>query len=76
MAEDYNGNDLKFVQDMIPHHELAVKMAAKVLQDGMAKDLTGIANDIIDSQTKQINFLKKWLTDRGEKPKSGSKMHM
>lgn len=75
--EDYNENDVKFAQDMIIHHQLAVEMAAELLQNGLNAGLKDLCNNIIDAQTSEIKFLKKWLTDRGEKlPKTGSKMKM
>ncbi len=61
MAIPYTGNaDRDFVAGMIPHHQGAVDMARVELKYGTDPELRKMAQDIIDSQTKEIAFMKAW----------------
>lgn len=72
--KDYNKEDIKFAQQMIPHHLLAIDMAKEVLSKGANETIDGLAKNIISAQQKEINILRKFLSDRSEK--EDSKMHM
>ncbi len=50
----------RFLTDMIPHHEMAVEMAGKVLSSERLKDF---AQGIIDAQTAEIDQMKEWLSE-------------
>ncbi len=53
--------DRKFVEDMIPHHQMAVMMA-NMLRDGTERpEMKKLADDIIMAQTDEINMMRKWL---------------
>ncbi|MFN3211905.1 MAG: DUF305 domain-containing protein [Henriciella sp.] len=62
----YSNDDVKFMQDMIPHHAQAVEMAALVSERTNSETLVGIAGRIDASQADEIQFMKDWLADRGE----------
>jgi len=51
----------KFLQDMIPHHEMAVEMATAALKKMENKDIRAFAQEIIDNQTAEIDKMKEWL---------------
>jgi len=58
-ADDF---DTAFVEDMIPHHQMAVMMAS-MLKDGSSRpEMRKLADDIIAAQTSEINEMRMWLT--------------
>ena len=72
----YTQDDVQFMQDMIPHHQQAVEMAALVSERTNNEDVTAIADRITKAQADEIAFMKSWLRDRGEKaPKTKGKKH-
>ncbi len=62
----YSVADVRFMQDMIPHHQQAVEMAALVEDRTNNDDIVDIAGRIDGSQSDEIQFMSDWLTDRGE----------
>lgn len=53
--------DKAFVEDMIPHHQMAVMMAS-MLKNGTARpEMKKLADDIITAQTEEINQMREWL---------------
>jgi uncharacterized protein (DUF305 family) len=62
--------DVRFAQEMIPHHEAAVRMAKRVLAKGINPEIEDLAKKIIKAQEAEIDFLKDWLRRNGE-PLSG-----
>jgi uncharacterized protein (DUF305 family) len=59
----YNDIDKDFAAQMIPHHQSAVDMAEAYLKFGQEPALRTLCQNIINSQTKEINWLKEWLTN-------------
>ena len=55
----YNDIDKDFVAQMIPHHQSAVDMAKAYLKYGTNEGLIKMSNDIISSQSSEIEWLKK-----------------
>ncbi len=55
----YNNIDKDFVAQMIPHHQSAVDMAKAYLKYGTYEGLIKMSNDIISSQSREIEWLKK-----------------
>ncbi|MEV5202455.1 DUF305 domain-containing protein [Streptomyces sp. NPDC053720] len=71
----FNDADVKFAQQMIPHHQQAVEMAE--LADGRAADpeIKKLATAIEKAQDPEINTMKGWLTSWGKPlPSSSSSM--
>ncbi len=55
--------DRVFVEEMIPHHQMAVMMA-NMLKNGTERpELKKLADDIITAQTKEIDQMRQWLKD-------------
>lgn len=53
--------DRAFVEEMIPHHQMAVMMAS-MLKNGTARpEMRKLADDIITAQTNEINQMREWL---------------
>jgi uncharacterized protein (DUF305 family) len=57
----YNDIDKDFAAQMIPHHQSAVDMAKAYLEYGKETSLRTLCQNIINAQTKEINWLKEWL---------------
>lgn len=55
--------DTVFVEEMIPHHQMAVMMAS-MLKDGTQRsEMKKLAEDIITAQTNEIEQMRAWLTE-------------
>lgn len=62
----YSADDVRFMQDMIPHHQQAVEMAALVADRTNQSQIIDIAGRITASQADEIDFMKGWLSERGQ----------
>lgn len=71
----YSRDDVRFMQDMIPHHNQAVQMAALVKERTNNQELVGIAGRIDASQADEIKFMSDWLAARGENVPEASAHH-
>lgn len=61
--EESDDFDREFVEQMIPHHQSAVMMAS-MLQAGTNRDeMKKLAKDIISAQNKEIEMMRKWLSE-------------
>jgi uncharacterized protein (DUF305 family) len=75
----YTPADVKFMQDMIPHHHQATQMAALVADRTNNPELVNLAERINGSQADEIAFMQGWLAERDEKvpdPSDHHAMHM
>lgn len=59
--------DAEFMQGMIMHHAQAVEMTALIESRTENKELRLLGARISQSQSDEINFMKRWLEVRGEK---------
>lgn len=67
MAIPYSGNaDVDFARGMIPHHQGAIDMAKTELRYGKDPELRKLAQDVVDSQQKEVAFLQSWLRKNGK----------
>ncbi len=58
--------DVQFMQDMIMHHAQAVEMTALIESHTQNKDVRSLGARISRSQSDEMDFMKRWLTTRGE----------
>lgn len=59
--------DVEFMQGMIHHHAQAVEMTALIEERTKNKEVRLLGARISQSQSDEINFMKRWLAVRGEK---------
>ena len=77
-VSSYSPDDVRFMQDMIPHHQQAVAMAALVADRTNRPELVDAAGRIGLSQRDEIAFMERWLGERGEPvpdPRDHAAMH-
>ena len=53
----------RFIDMMIPHHEGAIMMAKDAMQKTQRPELRKLAAEIIASQEKEIELMKKWRSE-------------
>ncbi|HZX25159.1 MAG TPA: DUF305 domain-containing protein, partial [Woeseiaceae bacterium] len=63
----YSPADVRFMQDMIPHHHQALEMAALVEGRTNNRELIDVAARIDATQRDEIAFMQEWLAERGER---------
>ncbi len=61
-----SSKDVEFMQGMIMHHAQAVEMVALMAPRTENSDLRRLGERISQSQSDEINFMKRWLESRGE----------
>ena len=57
--------DKTFIEQMIPHHQMAVMMANMLLSGTNRPEMKQLAKNIIDAQTKEIAQMRQWYTEWG-----------
>lgn len=57
-ASDFNR---AFVEEMIPHHQMAVMMASMLKNGTQRPEMGNLADDIIESQSTEIDQMRQWL---------------
>jgi len=75
----YTEADVRFMQDMIPHHHQALVMSRLVPERTNRNELIEVAERIETSQADEIEFMQDWLAERGEEvpdPAAHAAMHM
>lgn len=63
MMQNSNGIDAHFIEQMIPHHEDAITMAKLALVKSNRSEIKQLAQNIIESQSKEIDQMKSWYKD-------------
>lgn len=56
-AEEF---DREFIDQMIPHHEMAVMMAQMLASGTKRSEMKQLAQNIIASQSKEIEMMRSW----------------
>lgn len=77
-VSSYSPDDVRFMQDMIPHHHQAVQMAELVADRTNRPMLADAAGRINLSQRDEIEFMENWLVERGQpvpEPSDHAGMH-
>ena len=62
----YSAADVQFMQHMIIHHAQAVEMTALIESHTQNKELRSLGARISKSQSDEIDFMKRWLSARGQ----------
>jgi uncharacterized protein (DUF305 family) len=60
-ADRFNGADVAFAQQMIPHHRQAIQMAQHVEQRAASAELKQLASEIEKAQEPEIQTMTGWL---------------
>ena len=55
--------DEAFLQEMIPHHQMAVMMAQMLLSGSNRPEMKQLGQDIITAQEAEIEQMRSWLTE-------------
>src|SRR3989338_4816450 len=55
--------DKAFIEEMIPHHQMAVMMAQMLERTTGRSEMKKLAQDIISAQTAEINQMRHWYQD-------------
>jgi len=63
MMQKGDGIDAHFIEEMIPHHQDAITMAKLALVKAQKPEVKQLAQNIIDSQGKEITQMKSWYKD-------------
>ena len=74
----YSPADVRFMQDMIPHHHQAVQMAGLAADRTNRSEVLDAAGRIDLAQRDEIEFMRTWLSERGERvpdPSDHAGMH-
>jgi len=53
--------DREFIEQMIPHHEMAVMMAEMLQASTERQEMETLADQIITSQSREIQMMRSWL---------------
>ncbi len=61
-AEEF---DKAFIEEMIPHHQMAVMMASMLKSGTQRPEMKKLADDIITAQTNEINQMRQWYSAWG-----------
>ena len=62
----HSAADVRFMRDMIPHHQQALDMSALVSDRTNRSAMIELARRIESSQKDEIEFMSQWLAERGE----------
>lgn len=60
---ELSDKEAAFLQDMIPHHEMAIEMARAILPTAASEKVRGLAEAIIAAQAGEIALIETWLAD-------------
>lgn len=55
--------DRHFIEQMIPHHQMAVMMAQMFLSGSNRSEMKKLAQDIIDAQKAEIEQMRSWFQE-------------
>ena len=74
---EFNKADVSFAAGMAAHHQQAIAMSQMLLdKSDIDPRVVSLAQEIKDAQTPEIQQMKSWLSDWGQKSNSSSGMSM
>ncbi len=62
----HSAADVRFMSDMIPHHQQALDMSALAPERSQSRELLDLARRIETTQLDEIELMEQWLGERGE----------
>jgi len=71
----FSPDDVRFMQEMITHHQQAIDMAALVKDRTNRQEIIAVARRIDASQADEMKFMKTWLRERGQSEPDAHAMH-
>lgn len=72
----FSSYDVRFLQDMIPHHAQATQMTAMVAGRTNRPEILQMAKRIDASQSDEMAWMRKWLSDRAQPVAAAQAGHM
>ncbi|MEM0910764.1 MAG: DUF305 domain-containing protein [Pseudomonadota bacterium] len=72
----FTKDDVVFMQNMIPHHAQAVEMGVLVAERTNNQSIIDIAGRIEKAQDDEIDFMRRWLQERGQQVEIDHSHHM
>lgn len=72
---ELNADEAQFLQDMIPHHEMALEMAKAVMPKASSGKVIKLAEGVIAAQAGEIELMQTWL-DQSNAPAAKKKRPM
>jgi uncharacterized protein (DUF305 family) len=54
--------DKAFIEEMIPHHQMAVMMAQMLKSSTTRPEMKQLADNIIEAQNKEIEQMRSWYS--------------
>ena len=72
----YSPDDVRFMQEMITHHQQAIDMAALVKDRTNRQEVIKVARRIDASQADEMKFMRNWLRDRSQPASDAHAVHM
>lgn len=66
LLENSKDFDRDFLQEMIPHHQMAIMMAQMLLKGTDRPEMKKLAQNIIKEQEKEIEEMRSWLSGLSE----------
>ncbi len=61
--ENAENFDKEFLEQMIPHHEMAIMMAQTLLRTTSRNEMESLAENIINAQSAEIAQMRAWLAE-------------
>lgn len=58
----HNQADVKFAQDMIPHHQQTIQMADLATKQATGQEVKLVAASVLSAEEKEIQTMKGWLS--------------
>lgn len=62
VLENATDFDQAFIEEMIPHHQMAVMMATMLKNGTRRQEMRQLANNVIKTQTDEINQMRNWYS--------------
>jgi uncharacterized protein (DUF305 family) len=60
-SNDHNDADVQFSQNMIPHHQQTIQIAALATQQGASEQVKVVAAEILSPEERDIQTMSGWL---------------